>query len=53
MALKKMKALTMVQKKELAAHAKKYPKAHIQKMRAHMQLGADLKTAHMKVMKKG
>ena len=49
---KKMKALTTTQKKDLEAHGKKYSKAHVNKMRAHMQLGDDLKMAHKKVMQK-
>ena len=49
---KKMKALTTAQKKQLAMHSKNYSKAHVNKMRAHMQLGADLKTAHKKVITK-
>ena len=47
-----MKALTTTQKKDLEAHGKKYSKAHVNKMRAHMQLGDDLKMAHKKVMQK-
>ena len=50
---KKMKAQTPAQKKQLAAHSKNYSKEHVNKMRAHMQLGTDLKTAHKKVMNKG
>ena len=47
-----MKALTATQKKQLALHGKNYSKAHVNKMRAHMQLGDDLKTAHEKVIQK-